>query len=110
MGALELNTTLTSLSLGRNAIENQGAERLASALERNGTLTSVNLENNYITLNAGAFAKAVEYNSNLIELQLANNDIGFDGASRFEAGLDRNRAGVLVLTVACKSQGSERCA
>ena len=46
--ALEKNTTLTSLELFENYIDEEGAASVAAALEKNSTLTSINLVNNKI--------------------------------------------------------------
>ena len=45
-GALERNTTLTTLSLGWNGLGEVGGAAVAGALERNTTLTTLDLEGN----------------------------------------------------------------
>ena len=80
--ALECNTSLTSLDLAYNGIEDLGAARLAMALERNMSLTTLDLEENYIK-------------DELLE--------------RIEAKIEQNKAGLRVLTVWCSQQSSERC-
>jgi len=113
--ALLQNTGLTTLDLKMNQIGDHGAERLAEALEQNTGLTSLNLNSNSISIQGAVrLADALEQNTGLTTLDLENNSSisnlipgRLDG---IDAALERNRAGVLVLTISCECQGPERCA
>ena len=61
--ALEKNTTLTSLDLFENYIDEEGAASVAAALEKNSTLTSISLDGNNIGAEGAAIlAAALEKN------------------------------------------------
>ena len=54
---------MTSLNLSENAIEKQGAERIAAALERNNNVTTLDLSRNMIgDQGTAAIAAALERN------------------------------------------------
>merc|ERR1712039_1135932 len=78
---MQHNCTITSLSLRWNAIGPQGAEKLVQALQHNLTITRLDL---------GKF-------------------MDFPLAERLAYALERNKAGVRVLTVWCSPGGSKHC-
>jgi len=45
---LRVNSTLTSLDLKNNCLEEGGRQAIAEALRVNSTLTSIDLDNNYV--------------------------------------------------------------
>ena len=74
--ALRSNSTLTTLDLSGNKIEDTGATAIAEALKSNFTLTTLDLHGNEIEdKGAAAIAHALIYNSILTTLSLQYNDV-----------------------------------
>ena len=89
--ALEANTTLTQLDLGRNSIGDEGATQVARALKANSTLTQLHLAENGIGAGgAMQVARALEANTTLMQLNLAVNGIGDEGATQVARALEAN--------------------
>ena len=79
--ALKVNTTLTSLNLEGNDIQDAGAESLAEALKVNRTLTTIRLSiNNIEAAGALSLAKALKVNTTLTSIDLQSNSIHDAGA------------------------------
>ena len=123
--ALKKNCTLTMLNLTANQVGAQGVEKLASALEQNCTLISLHLcMNNIEDDGAVRLARMLVTNGTLKDLDLASNRIGYQGynslltalqknitleklalgfhdtlTTQLAATLEKNRAGLRVLTV-----------
>ena len=74
--ALETNTTLSSLNVSYNRLEDAAGLEFARVLDTNTTLTSLNLKMNRIQQAAGlAFARVLETNITLAQLNLSANNI-----------------------------------
>ena len=75
--ALAQNDCVTTLSLRKNKIANEGAEELANALKDNSTLTHIYLEENMITSNGatGFIAVLRESNKTVQYLELNHNRV-----------------------------------
>lgn len=84
-GALEAaGCSLRELRLERNAVGENGGERLAAAIGSNKTLQVLLLsENRMSDKGAMAFASALQVNKALRELEIARNDITCIGAKSF---------------------------
>jgi len=103
--AMQTNTNLKRLNLGRNNIGDSGAALLSSALETNATLTHLLLDNNYIgDSGASAFAAALQKNSSLTHLSLSSNCIGDAGAASLASAVQTN-VSLVELTV----EGNKIC-
>lgn len=89
--ALKTNSTLTTLKLGWERIQDEGVFSIASALQSNAVLTTLSLISNEIG-NGGAMAiaRALETNVTLTTLDLSYNDIGFQGAEAIATALQSN--------------------
>jgi Ran GTPase-activating protein (RanGAP) involved in mRNA processing and transport len=80
--ALKLNTSVSTIYLGINAIEDEAASLLAGALKVNTTVTSIFLNNNSIGAEgASALADALRVNVSVTRIDLDYNVIGAEGAS-----------------------------
>lgn len=89
--ALKVNTTLHSLFIGRNKINNNSAALFADALYKNTTLTMLSMHRNFIgNVGATAFAKALQINTTLLSLDLNDNQIGDEGASALVDAFKKN--------------------
>merc|ERR1712137_952357 len=84
------NNTLTEVNL-RKRIGADGARALAGALELNTSVTTLDLwDNNIGADGARALAGALERNTSVTTLHLLMNDIGADGARALAGVLERN--------------------
>ena len=95
--ALENNTTLTSISLGKeHAIKHKtiGANSVTAifkALKTNTTLTSIKLFRSKIGhRSAKAIAEVFKTNTTLTSINLSDNVIGPEGAKAIAAALEKN--------------------
>ena len=78
-GALERNTSLTTLSLWGNRFGDVGGAAVADALERNSTLTTLDLYGNDLgEVGGAAVAGLLERNTTLTRLDLEGCDIPAD--------------------------------
>jgi hypothetical protein len=77
---LRLNTTLASLDLSWNGLEEGGGRALEEALRLNTTLASLDLENTTQGEGGGrALAKALRLNTTITWINLYHNDLGEGG-------------------------------
>ena len=89
--ALRVNTSLTSLDLGRNSIGVEGASSLSEALRVNTSLTSLHLSDNSIgDEGASSLSEALRVNTSLTSLDLGQNFIGAEGVSSLSEALRVN--------------------
>ncbi|CAE7643758.1 NLRC3 [Symbiodinium necroappetens] len=88
--ALKSNSTLASINLGFCNI-GEGAQAICEALKTNSTLTSINLERNHIGNEGGkAIGKALKTNSTLTSINLESNFIGGEGGKAIAEALRSN--------------------
>jgi hypothetical protein len=89
--ALKENSKLVTLGLENNSIGAAGAKDLGAALKENSTLVTLTLYGNSIC-DAGAkdLSAALKENSTLVTLDLQNNSIGAAGAKDLGAALKEN--------------------
>ena len=89
--ALTVNTSLTSLDLSGNSIDDGGASSLTEALRVNTSLTSLGLDGNSIgDEGASSLSEALRVNTSLTSLHLCDNSIGDEGASSLSEALRVN--------------------
>ena len=89
--ALRVNTSLTSLDLFRNSIGDEGASFLSEALRVHTSLTSLDLgENSIGAEGASSLSEALRVNTSLTSLHLSANSIGAEGASSLSEALRVN--------------------
>ncbi|CAF1108905.1 unnamed protein product [Adineta ricciae] len=89
--ALRTNTTLTTLNLSWNGIGAEGAKHIADALGTNATLTTLKLCRNGIGAEgAQHIADALRANTTLTTLDIGYNEIGDEVAQRIADALRRN--------------------
>jgi Ran GTPase-activating protein (RanGAP) involved in mRNA processing and transport len=89
--ALKSNKTLKTLNLRDNNIGDEGASAIAKALETHASLQSLTLSHNKITKKAAAsFAEVLKGNKSLQELDLGYNQIGEEGAISIGTALKGN--------------------
>ena len=89
--ALKINTTLTTLKLYLNALDDKGVQILVEALKINTTLTTLNIWSNEIgNQGAQALAEALKMNTTLTTLKLHTNQIGDQGAQALAETLKTN--------------------
>lgn len=90
---LKANTTLTSLSLSLNAIDDSGAKKIAQALKNNQNITTLDLQANQIgDEGAQALAQLLKVNENLTSLNLSNNEIHAAGTLALLKALKANQS------------------
>ena len=95
--ALKVNTSLTSLSLGLNSIGDEGAHSLSEALRVNTSLTSLVLVKNVIRDGGANFlSEALKVNTSLTSLDLFGNFIGDEGAASLSEALRVNTSLALL--------------
>ena len=92
---LFFNRALKSANLGLNDIGDEGAVAISAALENNTALTELNLEAKYdgvkiSATGAQAIAKMLAVNRALKSANLAENEIGDEGAVAISAALEVN--------------------
>lgn len=89
--ALKNNATLTELNLGHNEIKCNGTKNLASAIKIN-TITKLKLDYNEIGSKGAAYLSLFALNTNvkLIDLNLRNNVIGYNGTKHLSLMLKNN--------------------
>ena len=106
--ALRVNTSLTSLHLGKNSIGDKGASSLSEALRVNTSLTTLNLSCNSIgDEGASSLSEALRVNTSLTSLDLSCNSIGAERASSLSETLRVNTS-VTSLDLSGNSIGAER--
>eukprot|EP00729_Bicosta_minor_P009574 gene9574-2886_t len=89
--SLNANTALTTLSIGGNAIANEGAAALADVLKTNRMMTTLSLGGNSIGASGAiAIAEALKTNSMLTSLDLGGNSIPNEGALALADALKTN--------------------
>jgi Ran GTPase-activating protein (RanGAP) involved in mRNA processing and transport len=89
--ALKTNSTLATLELRGNKIEDDGAKALSEPLKTNSTLATLDLGYNSIRENgAQALSETLKTNSTLATLDLNSNLIGSDGAQALSEALKTN--------------------
>ena len=89
--ALYRNSTIHTLYLYSNDIDESGAVSLSQTLHHNSTLSELQLGNNRIgDKGAIALSQTLHHNSTLSELQLGNNRIGDKGAIALSESLYQN--------------------
>ena len=88
---LRVSTTLRSLKLGYNNLQDDGAYAVAAALECQASLLALDLGFNSIgDTGAAALGRSLVVNSTLRTLCLSGNTIGPAGAESMASGLGRN--------------------
>jgi len=88
---LKSNSTLLTLTLGKNKIEDVGMSVLASALKENSTLTTLSLWGNVIgDVGAAAIGESLMVNLGMTSVYLHENNIGDNGAVAIAEGLKKN--------------------
>ena len=90
---LRENNTITSLRIGKNALDYLGTKKIAEALKTNKSLQSVTMPTNGLD-EAGAIyiAKSLELNNSLTKLDLSDNAIQSAGLIYLSAALESNRS------------------
>lgn len=102
-GALAVNTTLTMLYLGHNALGKKGGRAMGEALAVNTTLTQLGLSYNKIgSTGASAISQALEVNKALTDLDLRDNRIRGKGARKMAKALQVNH---VLTTLRLEGQG-----
>ncbi len=98
--ALEVNSTLQHLKLGRNGIYGDAAPAIAAALRVNGTLQTLDLSNNTLgDEGAAAVGEGLRSSPALRVVDLSANHIGDDGAISLTEGVRAsNSLSALTLT------------
>jgi len=82
------STSLTTVSLRRNQIDDAGATALAAAIQHSTSMTTVDLFDNDIgAAGAAALAAAIQHSTSLITLNLFNNLIGAAGTAALAAAI-----------------------
>ena len=105
--ALRVNTSLTSLDLRDNSIDDEGASSLSEALRVNTSLTSLYLSHNYFEHEgARSLSEALRVNTSLTSLDLSVNSIGAEGASSLSEALRVNTS-LTSLDLSVNSIGDE---
>lgn len=90
-GALESNTTLTELNLGRNYLGDVGCAAVADALIRNTTLMTLSLYwNGFREAGSAAVSNMLRRNTTLTTLNLGNNLLGEVDGVNIANALERN--------------------
>ena len=89
---LKINKTLKILNLEYTCIDKYGAKLIANALKQNTTLLKLDLRKNFKFGDKGAkeFANALVQNTTLTELCVGNNNIRYEGATAFAEALKIN--------------------
>ena len=89
--ALRVNTSLTSLDLSGNLIQDEGANSLSEALRVNTSLTYLQLsQNNICAEGAHSLSEALRVNTSLTSLNLSQNYICAEGAHSLSEALRVN--------------------
>jgi Ran GTPase-activating protein (RanGAP) involved in mRNA processing and transport len=89
--ALRENRTLISLHLDRNRIGDEGIKEIADALKHNPILTSIDLSWNFIgSKGAQAVINASQNNGSLTSINLNANNIGYENPQEIVAALSDN--------------------
>lgn len=85
------NNVITSLRIGKNAIEYLGTKKIADALKTNKSLQSVTMPTNGLDeVGAIYIAKSLEFNNSLVRLDLSDNAIQSAGLIYLSAALENN--------------------
>ncbi|KAL3943969.1 MAG: hypothetical protein SGBAC_001963 [Bacillariaceae sp.] len=88
---LRTNTSIKTLSLARNKLENEDAMQLADAILDNDSIESINLrENRFTDIGVVALAKSLEETNSIREVGLLKNPIGNDGYKAILRATQRN--------------------
>lgn len=88
MTGLIKNTSITSLDLSHNKIMNHGARLLSKLLGPESVITSLNLCDNQIHAEGGRYlSRGLKYNTSLLELDLRLNRLTDDGGRMLLEGL-----------------------
>ncbi|KAL0229676.1 hypothetical protein GEMRC1_009703 [Eukaryota sp. GEM-RC1] len=107
MELMKVNITVTSVNLGYNSIEDEGARALAEVLKINNVVTRVDLENNSIgDVGAIVLAEALKINTTVRSIILTGNGIGNDGVRALAEAFKVNTS-VTVVSLAFNSIGDE---
>jgi len=89
--SLQLNSTLTELSLSEGGIGVAGGKALSRLLKENTTLTTLNLNSNSLGIEGGlAIACSLKTNRSLTDLSLVDTNIGGEGAKALSDSLKSN--------------------
>ncbi|KAG0344125.1 hypothetical protein BG004_004712, partial [Podila humilis] len=89
--ALAINTTLTTLVLQDNLVQNNAAQALATSLATNNAVTTLNLAHNLITdVGTHALATMLITNTTLMNLNLTDNMIEDEGIRALAGALGTN--------------------
>jgi serine/threonine protein kinase len=90
--ALQVNTSLRTLSLGANNLGAEGGKILAEALKVNTGIVALNIGGCILgPEGAEAIADAVKVNKTLEDLDIAHNNIGVKGAEAMAGAIRENR-------------------
>ncbi|NWW87684.1 DRC5 protein, partial [Rhynochetos jubatus] len=90
--ALAENSTLTSLNLRLNCVEDEGGEAIGRALLTNTTLKSIHLgSNNLSESTAALFSQVLAQNITLTSINFSCNHLGPDGGKQLLDGLVDNK-------------------
>lgn len=96
---LKTDTSVLSLDLSCNNIRVSGGTALAGALESNTTLTSLDLHSNALLSSARAFATMLLRNQSLTHLNLRTNGIGANGAAALAKALGTDQCRLTSLNL-----------
>ena len=106
--ALRVNTSLTSLDLRGNPLGDEGASSLSEALRVNTSLTSLHLRDNSIgDVGASSLSEALRVNTSLTSLDLCWNSIGAEAASSLSEALRVNTS-LTSLNLSCNKIKDEQ--
>jgi Ran GTPase-activating protein (RanGAP) involved in mRNA processing and transport len=88
---LKVNTSVTSIGLGNNKIDAEGASALADALKVNTSVSNISIGDNEIgNEGAAALADALKVNTSVMTIYLNNNSINDEGVAAIADALELN--------------------
>lgn len=107
MTGLIKNSSITSLDLSHNKITNHGARLLSKLLGPESVITSLNLYDNQIHAEGGRYlSRGLKYNTSLMELDMRLNRLADDGGRMLLEGLIDHHS-LTVLNLSSNTLGKE---